>query len=278
VPGIGVSTLAGQWYCELKVDLQFRHPEIRVVSPALERGTAGHGALSEGAVPLSREDFDARVRRGEELYLQESRFRARVHDAPLVGVPDLLHLKGRDARLVLEFKFSKRDDLFIDRFIQAQAYGALLEGLGYRMDETVCVLGVLSPGTPRDSDSSRMESLKKDGVLQKILGRSAELGERLRGSPRRVFSLRSRDEASGTLHAFRFESRTARLHLGWALDYWKERREAIATPHASKCRRCAFNAAGVCVKARTGPDPRLRVQPAILDGRPLLEVRWQEPP
>ena len=266
VPGIGVSTLAGQWYCEMKVDLKYRHPEIAIRSPALERGTAGHGAFSAGAVPMAADELRERIEKGEDIYLQESRFAAPIHGAPVVGVPDLVHLRGRDARLVLEFKFSKRDDLFIDRFIQTQSYGLLLEGTGYRMDDTVCVVGVLPS---RET---------KEGVLQRILERSAELSDRLRSSPRRVFALREREPGSGTLHAFRFEPRTARLHLRWALDYWKERREAIATTHPSKCRTCAFNAARVCPKARTGPDPRLSVQPAILDGRPMVEVRWQESP
>jgi hypothetical protein len=123
-----------------------------------------------------------------------------------------------------------------------------------------------------------MDRLRKEGVLQKILDRSAEMAGRLGNSPRRVFSLRSREEDSGTLHAFRFDPRAAKRHLRWALDYWKQRREAVATRHASKCRLCAFNAARVCSKARSVPDPRLSVQPAILDGRPMVEVRWQEEP
>jgi hypothetical protein len=273
VPGVGVSTLASQWYCELKIDLKYRHPELSVVSPALERGTEGHLAMSAGAVPISRDELEARVQGGEDVYLQESRFTARVHETPVIGAPDLVHLRGRDARLVLEFKFSRRDDLFIDRFIQAQSYGLLLEGSGYRMDETVCVLGVLPSPAPGDPGGSKMDALRKDGVLGTILERSAQLRERLLRSPRSLFSLRSTDAAIGTLHAFRYDPTTARRHLRWALDYWQGRREAVPTTHASKCRRCAFNAAGLCAKARSAPDPRFLVQPAILDGRPMVEVR-----
>ncbi|HVE38661.1 MAG TPA: hypothetical protein VNM14_02155 [Planctomycetota bacterium] len=276
VPGVGVSTLASQWYCELKIDLKYRHPELSIVSPAMERGTEGHGAFSADAVPMSREELEARLRDGEDVYLQESRFRAPIHDAPVVGIPDLVHLRGREARLVLEFKFSRRDDLFIDRFIQAQTYGLLLEGSGYGMNEAVCVVGVLKSPASRGADESKMESLRKDGVLGTILERSAALRERLLGSPRHLFSLRTTEERSGTLHAFRYDPATARRHLRWALDYWLERREAVPTKHASKCRSCAFNAAGLCGKARCGPDPRISVQPVILDGRPMLEVRWQE--
>src|SRR5204862_5500870 len=100
-------------------------------------------------------------------------FEAPIHDAPIVGVPDLIHLKGRDARLVLEFKFSKRDDLFIDRFIQAQTYGLLLAGSGYGMDRTVCVVGVLPSRAPRRPDESKLEQLGKEGVLRRILDRCA---------------------------------------------------------------------------------------------------------
>jgi hypothetical protein len=262
----------------MKIDLKYRHPEITVVSPAMELGTAGHGVFSADAVPVSRGELEELVRRGEDVYLQESRFAAPLLDAPVVGVPDLVHLKGSEARLVLEFKFSKRDDLFVDRFVQAQTYALLLEASGYRTDETVCVVGVLPSRARRDPEESAMGHLRKEGVLRRILDRSDDISGRLRRSPRHVFSLRSTEEASGTLHAFRFEPRTARGHLRWALDYWLQRREAVATTHAAKCRGCAFNAARVCPKARVGPDPRLTVRPAILDGRPMLEVRRQEAP
>jgi hypothetical protein len=171
VPGVGVSTLASQWYCELKIDLKYRHPEISVVSPAMELGSAGHGAISADAVPMTRGELEELVGRGEDVYLQESRFAAPILDAPVVGVPDLIHLKGREARLVLEFKFSRRDDLFIDRFIQAQTYALLLEGSGYRTDDTVCVVGVLPSRAPRDPEASTMEHLRKEGVLRRILER-----------------------------------------------------------------------------------------------------------
>jgi hypothetical protein len=278
VAAVGVSTLASQWYCEQKIDLKYLHPEVRIVSPALERGTEGHHALSADAAPIARQELEARLSSGEDVYLQESRFTAPIHDAPVIGVPDLIHLKGRDARLILEFKFSRRDTLFLDRFIQAQTYGLLLEGSGYKMDGAVCVVGVLpSPGM-RDPGGSTRDALRKNGVLDTILGRSALLRDRLIRSPGSLVSLRTREVGSGTLHAFRYDPLSARRHLRWAIDYWQGRREAVPTTHASKCRSCAFNAAGLCAKARSIPDPRLSVQPRVFDGRPSLEVRWQESP
>jgi hypothetical protein len=253
VPGVGVSTLASQWYCELKVDLEFRHPGVSAVTPAMEEGIAGHEALSAGAVPLSREELDQRLLAGRDVDLQESPFAASIHDAAVVGVPDLVRLRGRDARLVLEFKFSKHDALFMDRFVQAEAYALLLRQSGFGTDGTVCVVGILPPSAAGEDDGSRIDALRRGGVLEKLLERSDGMADRFARSPRSRFSLHSW-EKSGALHAFRFEAATAERHLRWALDYWKQRREAVATRNSSKCRVCPFNAARLCPQARVRPQ------------------------
>ena len=252
VSGVGVSTLASQWYCELKVDLEFRHAGIAPVTPEMEEGTAGHRALSAGAVPMTREELDDRILAGREVDLQESPFAAAIQEATVVGIPDLIRLRGRDARLILEFKFSRHDELFMDRVVQAEAYALLLRQSGFATDGAVCVVAILPPTAAGTTGGSRIDDLRRGGVLEKILDRSEEMAERLTRSSQSRFSLHSAED-SGMLHAFRFDPRAAQSRLGWALDYWKQRREAVATRSASKCRVCPFNAARLCPRARVAP-------------------------
>ncbi len=69
VARVGVSTLAAQWYCELKIDLAFRHPEVVERTAAMEAGTLGHRELSADARPISAEALEAEIRAGREILL-----------------------------------------------------------------------------------------------------------------------------------------------------------------------------------------------------------------
>jgi hypothetical protein len=111
------------------------------------------------------------------------------------------------------------------------------------------VVAILPPQEAGGDDESRIDALRQGGVLGRILERSDRMAERLSLRARSRASLHAGEE-SATLHAFRFDPRTAQRHLRWALDYWKRRREAVATRSASKCRVCPFNAARLCPQSR----------------------------
>ncbi|MBV8881778.1 MAG: hypothetical protein JO332_17605 [Planctomycetaceae bacterium] len=271
---VGVSTLASQWYCELKIDLKHRHPEIRTLSPALDRGTEAHEALSADATVISRKEFDQDVADGKELFLQESRFQADIEGVPVIGVPDLVHLRGRRCELVLEMKFSRRPTLYIDRYVQAQTYALLLARNGFDLDRTPCVVGVVQApldGTPDD----RFDSLKRNGILQTILDRCRTLrsreplGWRARGAENPV-TIR---EGPVTLQAFPFDPKAVMDHLRWAFDFWKSRRDPLAAVTAAKCKVCPYNAARVCAVAKAAPDRAFDLRTIREDGKDIVEVR-----
>jgi hypothetical protein len=271
---VGVSTLASQWYCELRIDLKHLHPEIRTWSPALDHGTAAHEQLSAEAAVISRADLEKDVAEGKELYLQESRFEADIDGVPVVGVPDLVHLNGRRCDLVLEMKFSRRPSLFLDRYIQAQAYGLLLERNGFVLDRTPCVVGVVQVPFEGDRDD-KLDYLYRNGVLESILDRCRDLRHREplgwagRGE-RNPVTLRA---GPVTLQAVPYNPAAVLGHLRWAFDFWKSLREPSAADSAAKCKVCPYNAARVCGQAKAPPDGAFDLRRIREEGQEFLDVR-----
>jgi len=270
---VGVSTLASQWYCELKIELRHRHPEIRFHSAALDLGTDAHERLSAGATVITRAEFEKDVAAGNDLVLQESRFQAEIDGVPVVGVPDLVRLRGRRCDLVLEMKFSKRSALYLDRFIQAQSYGLLLSRNGFELDRTPCVVGVVRAPLAGERDE-KLRTLKESGILHAILDRCRELRDRepLGWKSRGVENPVTLQEGPVTLQAFPFREAAVLPHLRWAFDFWKSKREPLASSSAAKCRACPYNAAGVCDQARGAPDRAFRVRKLRENGADVLEV------
>jgi len=270
---VGVSTLASQWYCELKIDLKHLHPEIRALSPALDLGTEGHERLSAGARPITREDFEKDVAEGRELYLQESRFEAVIDGVPVIGVPDLVHLQGRRCDLVLEMKFSRRPALYVDRYVQAQTYGLLLAQNGFDMARTACVVGIV-PSPLEGGRDEKLKALRQEGVLHRILDRCWSLAEQdgKRWAARGVKNPLTLQEGPVTLQAFPFKSSDVQEHLRWAFDFWKSRRDPEAATTPAKCKVCPYNAARVCGSAKAPPDRAFRTRTIREDGKEFLEV------
>jgi hypothetical protein len=276
VARVGVSTLAAQWYCELKIDLAFRHPDVVERTPAMEAGALGHRELSADARPIPREALEAEIRAGRDIVLQESRFDGILDGVPVVGVPDLVDLQGRRCRFVLELKFSRRADLFIDRFVQAQTYALLLSQGGFETEGTVCVVGVVPTGRPESA--RRLRGLREEGVLDGILDRCRAVAAAMEADAGGLSSPQTVRHAGVTLQAFRFDRPQAVKHLAWALEYWRGRREPVPTPHAAKCRVCPFNAARLCPRPRAasavaGRPPAAAPAPP----RPRRWVRREDP-
>lgn len=252
---VGVSTLAGQLYCEKKVDLSFEHPEIDIRSKATDVGTEGHEDISSDALQITRYEFIQAVKRGDEFTLQESMFEAKFKGMGILGVPDLVRLHGNRCLAVLEFKFSRRSAPFIDRFIQAQLYGWLIQKNGLDTSKCICGICVLPPDSDLDLGFD-LENVDFDG------GFHHWLIEGMKSARKSISRLRS--EASApltigdkdvTLHLYRYDCIVAEKHLEWAISYWKNERDPIPTRRPAKCRMCPYNAAGVCANSLSIAHP-----------------------
>src|SRR5262249_46461388 len=125
------SKLADQFYCEYKVHLKQTHPEVEVQFAALEVGAAGHEGLARVARPGTAVQVEEAIQQGKRLALCEWTLEAEFQGVRLRGRPDYLAFQGKNALLVLEFKFGRFSRPFRSQEVQAEVYGLLAERTGF---------------------------------------------------------------------------------------------------------------------------------------------------
>ncbi|MDC4224483.1 MAG: hypothetical protein MPW15_09705 [Candidatus Manganitrophus sp.] len=168
-----VSTLSQQRYCEKKVDLAMQYPKVEPTSPAMEQGTEGHAQLEEGAIPVTREEIETSLALGESLTLFEFPMEGSWEEIPIWGRPDLIRLEGRSATLLVEFKFSRRSNLFPSQQTQTNLYGWLLQQNQFDIRALLCAVAIF-PATP-----PHIQLLPAD-----LTGEIINAAEKLRGKVR----------------------------------------------------------------------------------------------
>lgn len=237
-PFLPVSILAQQWYCEKKVDLAMRYPGTEERSSEMEAGTAGHDQLESGSVPISKERLESGLSRGERFTLFELPLEGSWEEIAIWGRPDLVRLEGRSARLVVEFKFSRRQELFPSQQTQATLYAWLLQQNGFEVDQLLCAVVIFHPAhvpsrpLPSESLDPLLESIE---ILRPRAFRSRAGSIHRYGSP--------------TLHLFPYLPLLAKERLRWAAAYWQEKREPVSSASKAKCRICIYSARGLCEAA-----------------------------
>jgi hypothetical protein len=169
------SEVADQWYCEHKVHLHRLHPELRYESRLLEAGGARHADLAAQAEPVTPAQLEQAVREGRRLALCEWVLEGRYRGVPVRGRPDLLALEGRDATLLLDFKFSNARSPFPNHKVQAGVYGFLAEAAGFSARGLYCgvvlfppdgrVVGAREAARAKDKALRRLD---KQGTLHEI--------------------------------------------------------------------------------------------------------------
>ena len=247
------STIAGQWYCELKTHLEHAHPELLVDAAALDDGTEGHGALAGAGVPATPVEIAAAVAAGEEVQAFEWLLEGAHGGVPIRGKPDLVDAAGGAARLVYEFKFSRSDRVWPSQHVQARVYGRLLELAGLDVRDLVTVI-VLFPPLPRDladdplrAREAAVARLADAGTLDDVERLARHGRDEILRHGHEELTLRRQDFRLGLA---RYDPRLAQANLDWALAYWRGEREPVANAGIpGKCRACPVNAAGLCADA-----------------------------
>lgn len=258
-PRVSVSTLSNQFYCEMQVHLARSHA-LRTESAELAAGTAGHAVLEAEAVEITQDEISRAITAGEPLELVEMPLSSEISGVRLVGRADRIHLEGRRARLVLEFKFSGRRELFPSHVVQVEAYGRMLEANGFQVDGLLYGVAVLPRGRKVTDGlaaliAERALAAAREGLSATEVRTNAGMPDPLAGLTYR----RVDDEAFG-LWVFRHHRARAERDLQWALAYWTGQRPPEGTGSRGKCRACPFNAATLCTAAAAAPDGRYAVR------------------
>jgi hypothetical protein len=255
---VAVSTLANQYYCEMQVHLGTLH-DVRVTSAELTAGAEGHARLEAEAEPITDEEVTRRIERGETMGLVELGLAGEVDGIPLIGRADRVQLEGSQAKLLLEWKFSGRRDLYPTHVVQVEAYGRLLRESGFDTSGLVHAVAVIPRGGP-----------KPENMAELLARRASEIAAVAPWGTRRVspgttmpdpltgLGVRRLDANAYTLFVFPHDDQAADRDVSWALGYWKGSRAPGRTSAPSRCRACPYNAAGLCEVALAAPDGRYK--------------------
>jgi hypothetical protein len=218
---VGVATLAGQFYCEYKVENEFALGEVP--TEAKEKGTELHDELIPGE-EVSAKEFVSLVSKKAPSYAV-LRVWGNVGGLRVVGMPDhIVWSKGRPLWLV-ELKTTRGDPapLWEDQMVQARVYGLLLEKMGFDCSALrLAVVRVRADGL--SEEEKRQWALKVSGAL--MSGKTSELEAEYGGSMK--------------VHVLSHDRAAAEASVAAKRDYWTGEREPTPSMSSGKCRACEY--------------------------------------
>jgi PD-(D/E)XK nuclease superfamily protein len=232
VSSVGVSTLAGQFYCEYKVENEFAFGEVP--TEAKEQGTGLHDELIPQEA-ITEEQFAKLVSRKQPSYAV-LRVWGTVGGLRIVGMPDhIVWSEGKPLWLV-ELKTTKGDPTSVwpDQMNQIRIYGLLMDLMGFDCSRLRLALVRLRVGELTDEDrglwiervSTHLES-----------GKLAELEAKYRNAMK--------------VHLLAHDKTEAETSIMEKRGYWLGEREATSSTGAGKCKACEYNS--VCPKSLFRP-------------------------
>jgi hypothetical protein len=227
LPWVPVSTIAEQFYCEAKVDFEYKHGKIP--TPAKEEGTELHEEIieMESTTPMDLVKAIAK----KPVLLCAFPVYAQVGDMPIMGMPDAVLFQRSKPSQLIELKTTNGDvtKLWRNQAVQIKAYGLALDSMGFDC---------------RNLQLSLVR-VNKEGIAAELKGQLlSEISYGLlRGSPEAIeqtFNAQQRGQVK--IHLMAYHRDDALKDVVWAKDYWTMKREAVPTTAPSKCRACEFNA------------------------------------
>jgi CRISPR/Cas system-associated exonuclease Cas4 (RecB family) len=214
---VSVSDIAGQYYCEKKVEMEYLYGEIETEAKTI--GSEAHERLIEEAVEIKREALWKKIYGKEPVLAVEMFILGKYQDVFLTGQPDaVMFYKGRPI-VIFEFKFSKSGIAYPSHHVQAQTYGLILKSMGFNTSRTFYAIVVADPATRGNPElqTKAIDAIFKKGFKESIL---------------------SIDDA--IIHFCKFHSSEAREDLQWAIEFWKRKRDATPTTNPNKCVKCEY--------------------------------------
>jgi hypothetical protein len=230
---VGASTVAQQFYCEAKVENEYRLGEVPTEDKSI--GTGLHDEIF-AMESVKREDLIRHIE-GSPSLTASFGLRAQVGDLSVAGVPDAVIFEGGRPKWVVELKTTRGDPskLWPDQAIQVKIYGPMLERMGFDCSSLSLVLVRMKQKGLTSPEKEQLLVLIKTALER---GKTTQL------------------EAKHEMNFFLlpYVSSEPEAAIVWAQDYWLKKREAIPTKVEGKCRSCEFNA--VCAHSLFKP-PKL---------------------
>jgi CRISPR/Cas system-associated exonuclease Cas4 (RecB family) len=214
---VRASDVAGQYYCEKKVEMGYLYGEVETETK--NQGIEAHENLLEGTEAVGQEDVWKAIYGKEPVLALEWLLLAEYGDVILAGQPDSVLFENGIPLVVFEYKFSRSRRTYPSHHVQAGFYGLLLKSLGFDTGKLFYAI-VVADRRVRDDPSLRdnvVEAVKKNGPENAIL-----------------------PIENAVIYLNKFDEQAAQSSLEWAIQFWKGQREAISTTNPNKCRNCEY--------------------------------------
>jgi hypothetical protein len=214
---IRASDVAGQYYCEKKIELKYLFGEVETETK--NQGTACHENLLEGIEAVDQEDLWKSVYRKEPVLAMEWLLLGEYKDVILAGQPDSVLFENGVPLVIFEYKFSRSKKAYPSHHVQAGFYGLLLKSLGFDTSNLHYAIIVADRRARDDSDLGDrvFDAVMKNGLNKAFL--SVE---------------------NAVVYLNKFDEKEACASLDWAIEFWKGKRESIQTRNRNKCRVCEY--------------------------------------
>lgn len=226
LPWVPISTIAEQFYCEAKVDFEYKYG--KVPTPAKEEGTELHDEIIE-MEPTTPQDLVKSITKKPSC-LCTFPVHARIEGIAIMGMPDAVLFQRSKPSNLIELKTTSGDvsRLWRDQVVQVKAYGLALESMEFECASLQLSLVRINKQGLADEFKEELLNEVSMALLQgKVHETERRLNEQLGGQVR--------------IHLLKYDRQDALKDVVWAKDYWVMKREAIPTKNQSKCRACEFN-------------------------------------
>jgi hypothetical protein len=260
---LGPSYFAQQAYCEKQVELWLDDPGKLVSIPkrvegkvlgaivqqeVVDRGTQFHHSASEHVQLVARSQVLARLDAGESMALVETAFSGAYGDLPLVGIPDAVCFRGRDAACVIEYKVTDSNQLHRNYRVQLLLYGYLLEQESFGVGELLLVCALI----PR-AYATRVHSFTASQADEMIAVIHNAAEDMITSAPSRQNwyhpNVWIHRHLNIRLRVLKYDRQRAKRELQFFSEFWLGRRPAKPAAKPSKCKVCLYNACSLCPAA-----------------------------
>ncbi|MGD9130169.1 MAG: PD-(D/E)XK nuclease family protein [Candidatus Bathyarchaeota archaeon] len=214
---IRASDVAGQYYCEKKIEMAYLYGEVETETK--NQGTAGHENLLEGSEAVDQEELWKSVYSEKPVLALEWLLTAEYKDILLVGKPDAVLFKKGVPLVIFEYKFSRSKRAYPSHHVQAGFYGVILNNLGFNTEKLHYAIVVADR---RARDDPNLKDNAVDAIIEN-------------GLKKAVLPIEN-----AIVYLNEFDEHEAETSLDWAIQFWKGEREAILTSNRNKCRVCEY--------------------------------------
>ena len=214
---IRASDVAGQYYCEKKIEMEYLYGEVETETK--NQGTEAHENLLEGSEAVDREEIWKAIYGKKPVLALEWLLSAEYNDVILTGQPDSVLFENGFPLVIFEYKFSRSKRAYLSYHVQAGFYGILLKSIGFDTEKLFYVI-VVADRIARDDANLKenvFEAVMKNGLKKAII-----------------------PIEKAVIYLNKFDEQEAKSSLDWAIQFWKAQRGAVQTKNRNKCRICEY--------------------------------------